>query len=288
MQRVEEMMTDNVLNKTSITGNAGLSSNKEIFTVAALKKNLEWVNSNSGPVTPSNGIYVRYVKRVLDFCITLPIFTVLLPINCILAICTYFDVGRPIIFRQTRIGKDGQLFQIIKFRNMTNDTDENGNLLPPSQRVTRFGRFVRKYSIDELMNFWSVLKGDMSLIGPRPLPVIFEERYSERHRMRCAVRPGLECPYMIGHEEWPTYQRKFENDIWYVENVSFVTDCKMVWGLVKMVLNFKRRSKNAAASGYFIGYDDDGFATTIKQLEKKTMRYAEEYEMQCREESVTI
>lgn len=271
-------MEDNKKINSKVVGNAGLSSSKEQFVAKLMAEdNLERVNNESAPVNPKNGIYVKYVKRILDIIISLPVFIILLPVNIILAICTLFDVGRPIIFPQTRIGKDGKRIKIIKFRNMTNDKDENGVLLPPSERVTKFGKFVRKHSLDELLNFWSVLKGDMSIIGPRPLPVIFEERYSERHKMRTAVKPGLECPRITGNDDLPAYQRQFENDIWYVENVSFAVDCKLVFHLVSMVFNSSRRSKNAAAAGYFVGYNSENQAVTLKHTEQKYIDAFEEF-----------
>lgn len=265
---------------TGIVGNAGLSSSKEQYVAQLLARdNLERVNRESAPVTPKKGFYVKFVKRFLDIMISLPVFLILLPVNGVLALCTLYDVGRPIIFPQTRIGKDGKRIKIIKFRNMTNDTDENGVLLPPSERVTKFGKFVRKHSLDELLNFWSVLKGDMSIIGPRPLPVLFEERYSERHKMRTAVKPGLECPRIAGDENWPSYQRQFENDIWYVENVSFIVDCKLVFHLIAMVFNSGRRGKNAQAAGYFVGYNSENHAVTLKHTDQK---YIDEYDEYCR------
>ena len=266
-----------------IIGNEICSSKEEHIAQLLKEQNLEHVNQVSLPVKPKTGLYVRYIKRMLDFIIALAAVIVFAPVNIGLAIGTYFDVGRPILYRQTRIGKGGKQFQLIKFRSMTNEKDINGTLLPPCQRVTRFGRFVRKYSLDELMNFWSVLKGDMSIIGPRPLPFLFEERYSERHKMRNAVRPGLECPRIIENALLPSYQLQFENDIWYVEHVSFGTDMKMAALLVRMTFNLKKRAKSAGASGYFIGYDDDGMAVSMKQLERKTMKYSEEYEhwMEC-------
>lgn len=261
-----------------IVGIAGLSSNKEEFVVELLaRKNLERVNAVSAPVRPRDGIYVKYVKRILDLVISVPAFIILIPVNLILGIGTFLDVGRPIFFKQTRVGKNGRLFEIVKFRNMTNKKDENGVLLPPSQRVTKWGKFVRKFSLDELLNFWSVIKGDMSIIGPRPLPVSFMDRYSERHKMRHAVKPGLECPRVIGDESMPTYQRQFENDIWYVEHVSFLTDCKMVLYLFKMVFSMKRRKKNAAAASYFVGYDDDLNAVSMKKTPQKYLSLYDTY-----------
>ena len=264
-----------------IVGIAGLSSSKEEVIVKLLaQENLERVNAVAAPVHPRSGIYVKYIKRLLDLLIAVPAFIILLPVNAVLGIGTFLDVGRPIFFWQTRVGKDGKLFKIVKFRNMTNDKDENGVLLPPSQRVTKWGKFVRKYSLDELLNFWSVIKGDMSIIGPRPLPVSFLNRYSERHKMRHAVKPGLECPRVTGDENMPTYQRQFENDIWYVEHVSFLTDCKMVLHLFKMVFSMNRRTKNAAAASYFVGYDDDLNAVSMKKTPQKYLDLYDAYMME--------
>ena len=156
---------------------------------------------------------------------------------------------------------------MVKFRNMNEKKDADGKLLPPSKRVTKFGRAVRKLSLDELLNFWSVLKGDMSIIGPRPQPVFIHERMCDRHRMRTAVRPGLECPRVIHvpGEEICKFQRTFENDVWYVENVSLLLDIKMLWRLVRMVFTFKKRGQQAAGKGisYFVGYDENGVAISL-------------------------
>lgn len=252
-----------------IVGNALISSREQCIADKLKERNLEKVNKESREVIPKDGIYVRYVKRILDFVIALMAIIIFSPVNVVLAICTFLDVGKPIIFRQTRIGKDGNPFQIIKFRNMTNETDENGNLLPASQRITRFGHFVRRTSLDELMNFWSVLKGDMAIIGPRPLPVFFQSRYSERHKMRNAVRPGLECPRIIRDESVPRYHEQFENDIWYVEHVSFLTDLKMIVELFKMTFNMKYRKLGSGAASYFVGYDDNNHAISEKYAIKE-------------------
>ena len=172
--------------------------------------NLEKVNRTSKAVMPRKSIYLKYIKRIIDLVITVPVFIVVLPINFIVGVITLFDVGVPVFFKQERTGKDGKHFYLIKFRNMTFAEDDNGNLLPPSERVTKFGTFVRKYSLDELLNFWNIIKGDMSLIGPRPLPAIFDERYSDRHRMRNAVRPGLECPCIKTDNHMRFYQEQLK------------------------------------------------------------------------------
>ena len=156
----------------------------------------------------------------------------------------------------------------MKFRNMTNERDENGELLPPEERTTNLGRFVRQHSLDELLNFWSVFKGDMSLIGPRPLPVEFTPRMTERHKMRYAVRPGLECPFLNNAlcEQYDFCHARFENDILYVENVSFIVDVKQALRLVRMVLGRGQTGNYIRTDSHFIGYDEDGLAMSQQRL----------------------
>lgn len=246
---------------------------------------LEIVNACCPEVKVKDTFYTRYVKRVIDIAVALAALLVTLPVNSVIGVITFFDVGYPIIFRQKRLGKDGKLFEIIKFRNMRNTVDERGELLPPSQRVTRFGRFVRRTSLDELLNFWSVLKGDMSLIGPRPLLPEHLDRYSNRHKQRLAVRPGLECPprKLDGHV-W-TWQEQFENDVWYVEHVSFLTDCKMFINLIRFALDRKSTSARASVTrGIFMGYDLNGTAITLDQVPQSYIDEVAE-EMQKNEEN---
>ena len=254
-------------------GNQSLISIEEEAAARLLReRNLDYTNQISAPVHPKDTFYTRYGKRFLDILISLPAFMLLLPFNVLFGICTYFDVGRPIFYKQTRVGKDGKPFVLVKFRNMNNKTDADGKLLPPAQRVTKFGRIMRKFSLDELLNFWSVLKGDMSIIGPRPQPVFLYERMSDRHRMRTAVRPGLECPRVIelDYEDTCKYQRTFENDIWYVEHVSFAQDVKMLFLLVKMVFTLKKRGAQASGKGisYFVGYDEEGHAMSMNKFRR--------------------
>ncbi len=225
---------------------------------------LPLVNARLDDVLVRDTFYTRYGKRAIDIVVSLIAVLVTLPINLVIGIITFFDVGRPIFFKQIRIGKDAKPFQIIKFRNMRNTYDAHGDLLPASQRITRFGRFVRKTSLDELFNFWSVLKGDMSLIGPRPLVPEYVHRYNKRHRQRLAVRPGLECPprKLDGHV-W-TWQEQFENDVWYVEHLSFKTDCMMFWNLVRFAFDRKSAAARAGVKrGIFMGYDLDGNAINM-------------------------
>ena len=256
--------------ETPTIGNYNLITSDEERLITYLRdQNLEMVNAASKEVHPADNIYVKYVKRMLDLVVGIPAFTITLPFNVIFGICTFFDVGKPIFYKQSRIGKDNVPFILVKFRNMNNKTDADGKMLSPKERTTKFGRFMRKLSLDELLNFWSVIKGNMSIIGPRPLPVAYLERMSERHKKRSAVRPGLECPRMLqGDPEICQYQNQFENDIWYVENVSFLVDMKMILLLFKMTFNVKHRSKAAEGNGYFAGYDHNGIATTLNRFKR--------------------
>ncbi len=249
-------------------GNFNLVSSEEEMLAKYLRKaNLEKVNVIVEKVHPKDTVYSKYIKRILDLMIAVPAFLLTFPFNLIFGICTFFDVGRPVLYKQARTGKSGKPFILVKFRNMNEKKDENGILLPAKERVTKFGKFMRKFSLDELLNFWSVIKGDMSIIGPRPLPMFFYDRMSDRHKMRTAVRPGLECPRVIKMREdnISQYHIQFENDIWYVENVGFLTDIKMLFSLIKMVFSLKRRDHQAKgnAASYFVGYDENGYAMSM-------------------------
>lgn len=206
-----------------------------------------------------NTFYVKYGKRMLDILFSSIACIIFLPINILIAVITYFDVGAPIIFRQERVGQNGKVFSLIKFRNMTNEKNDQGILLPPEKRITKWGKFVRKMSLDEFLNFWSILKGDMSLIGPRPLPKKYMDRYNPYHNQRHKVRPGLECPFHDRSLSSKGWQGRFDNDIWYVENISLKTDIKMAYLLIKKVFSKTEREASASGkTGEFIGYCDDG------------------------------
>lgn len=216
-------------------------------------------NPDTALLKVKNTFYVKYGKRFLDILISGIVLLMTIPINAVIMVVTYFDVGNPIIFRQERIGRNEHTFFLCKFRNMTNEKNAYGELLPPADRVTKWGKFVRKTSLDELLNFWSILKGDMSIIGPRPLPLKYLERFSLYHKQRHLVRPGLECPFHDAKFASEGWQGRFDNDIWYVQNISFLTDMKMIGLLVKKVFSRAERSASAAGStGEFIGYHHDG------------------------------
>ena len=206
-----------------------------------------------------NTFYVRFGKRLLDILFAGIACLVFLPINLLIAIITFFDVGRPIFFKQVRVGKNGKLFSLMKFRNMTNEKNEQGVLLPPEKRVTKWGKIVRKTSLDELLNFWSIFKGDMSLIGPRPLPQKYFVRFNAFHQQRHLLKPGLECPFHERGLASQGWQGRLDNDIWYVENISFKTDVKMAFLLVKKVFSKEEREASASGkTGEFIGYCENG------------------------------
>ena len=260
------------MDNTSV-GNDSLISKEEEKVAGILKERyLEQKNNTAPEVHPQNTVYTRWGKRLVDLIITIPVFTLLLPVNLILGLIVFLDVGRPIFYRQTRVGLNGKHFTMFKFRSMNEKTDADGRLLPASERVTRFGKIMRKLSLDELLNLWFVLKGDMSIIGPRPQPVFIYERMCERHKMRTAIRPGLECPRVIHteNEEELKINRTFENDIWYVENVSFLLDVKMVFLLIRMVFDSKKRGAQAKGAGisYFVGYDREGVALSLNNYKK--------------------
>ena len=243
-------------------------SERRIMAAFIREDNLKHANELAEPVTVKNTIYTRVVKRFIDFIVSGIILILTLPINLVIAVVTFFDVGRPIFFMQQRVGYRGKFFNLVKFRNMTNERDSNGELLLPKDRVTKWGRFVRRTSLDELLNFWSILKGDMSLIGPRPLLPKYQEMFTERHKMRNFQRPGLECPYLIPKPATGNHWNDIlENDIWYVENVSFITDVRMLFALVKLVFNRKETKGRANANrGAFMGYDENGIALSSQNL----------------------
>ncbi len=228
---------------------------------------LDAVNEQCKPVSFHETVYTKYIKRLFDILISGLALLVTLPINLVVGLITWLDVGRPIFFLQERVGRGEKPFRMVKFRNMTNDTDANGELLPPDQRVTRWGKLVRKTSVDELLNFWSIFKGDMSVIGPRPLAAQALPRFHDRHRARFYVRPGLECPPHDKSAAVRTWEGQFENDVWYVEHLSFKTDVKMVFNLIRFTFDRKNAALRAAANrGSFLGYSEDGKAISEYDL----------------------
>jgi lipopolysaccharide/colanic/teichoic acid biosynthesis glycosyltransferase len=175
------------------------------------------------------------MKRLLDFFIALGAFVFLFPVFMILCIVIRYKLGSAIFFKQKRPGKNGEVFEIIKFRTMQSSTDSAGNLLPDSQRLTSFGRALRSTSLDELPGLLNVIKGDMSLVGPRPLLVEYLPLYSEEQKRRHNVRPGITGWAQVNGRNAIGWDEKFRLDVWYVDNQSLYLDVKILFLTVKKV-----------------------------------------------------
>jgi len=182
-------------------------------------------------------IYRDCIKRVLGFCIALVAIICLSPLLLVVTIWLHFaNKGAGAFFLQERPGKDGKIFKIIKYKTMTDERDANGKLLPDAQRLTRVGRFVRSTSIDELPQLFNVLKGDMALIGPRPLLVHYLPLYSSEQARRHEVRPGITGWAQCHGRNTLSWSEKFNLDVWYVDHVSFVTDLRVIELTIKSVI----------------------------------------------------
>ena len=173
-------------------------------------------------------MYRAFIKRILDIVLSLLAIVALGPIFAILALLVRIRLGRPVLFRQIRPGKDGKLFCIYKFRSMVDQKDDQGELLPDTERTSRFGRVLRSTSLDELPELVNILKGDMSLVGPRPLAVEYLPYYSEEERRRHDVRPGLTGLAQINGRNTLQWEQKFAYDIYYVDHLSFLLDLKIM------------------------------------------------------------
>lgn len=185
-------------------------------------------------------MYAHFLKRFFDFCISLVAIIVLSPILLVVAIWLHFaNKGAGAFFTQERPGKDAKVFRVIKFKTMTDERDADGNLLPDVQRLTRVGKVVRSLSLDELPQLFNVLKGDMALIGPRPLLVKYLPLYSKEQMRRHEVRPGITGWAQVNGRNAITHTKKFEYDVWYVDHLSFALDVKILWMTVVNVLRRK-------------------------------------------------
>jgi sugar transferase EpsL len=169
------------------------------------------------------------IKTMFDFALSLIGFVLVFPLLCLLTIIILFTLGSPILFKQQRPGLFGKPFIFYKFRTMTSEKDENGNLLPDEKRLTKFGNFLRKTSLDELPSFWNVLKGDMSLVGPRPLLMEYLDYYSPGQARRHEVKPGITGWAQINGRNSISWEEKFKLDVWYVDNQSIWLDTKILF-----------------------------------------------------------
>ena len=176
------------------------------------------------------------MKRLFDLVVALLLLPSIFLMCLMIAFFVKIKLGSPVIFAQRRPGLNGNIFNMIKFRTMTNECDTNGVLLPDSVRLAKFGKFLRSTSLDELPSLWSVLKGDMSLVGPRPLLVEYLPLYSKRQSRRHEVRPGITGWAQVNGRNAISWDEKFELDVWYVNNQSIWLDVKILWLTVKKVI----------------------------------------------------
>lgn len=180
-------------------------------------------------------MYRKCIKRLLDIFCSLTAVLLFWWVFAIVAVLVRVKLGAPVIFRQKRPGKDGKIFELYKFRTMTDARDENGKLLPDTQRLTKFGRILRSTSLDELPEFWNILKGDMSFVGPRPLAVSYLPYYTAAEQHRHDVRPGLTGLAQVSGRNSISWDAKFRYDLEYVKNLSFKNDVKILFLTVKKV-----------------------------------------------------
>lgn len=182
-------------------------------------------------------VYQDLFKRFNDIVFSgVSLIILFVPLTLISLWLYFTNKGAGVFFLQERPGKHGKIFKVIKFKTMTDEKDKDGNLLPDANRLTKVGKFVRSTSIDELPQLWNVFKGDMSLIGPRPLLVKYLPLYSKEQARRHEVRPGITGWAQCHGRNTISWKEKFELDVWYVDNISFVTDMKILWLTIKKVL----------------------------------------------------
>lgn len=181
-------------------------------------------------------MYQKYIKRLLDMILSLIALIVLSPVFLIVAVLVRIKLGSPVIFHQKRPGYQEKIFKLCKFRTMTEAKDAEGNLLPDAERLTPFGNFLRKTSLDELPELWNILKGDMSIVGPRPLLVGYLPYYTKKEQLRHSVRPGLTGLAQVSGRNFIAWDERLAKDVEYVQNISFLTDIKILWKTVMVVL----------------------------------------------------
>ena len=194
------------------------------------------------------GIYEQYIKRPQDFLCALLALIVLSPVMLITAVLVQVKLGSPVIFKQRRPGKDEKIFTLYKFRTMTDGKDKNGKLLSDEERLTSFGKKLRATSLDELPELFNILKGDMAVVGPRPLLVQYLPLYNERQKRRHEVRPGFTGYAQVHGRNAITWEEKFEKDVYYVDHVTFLGDWKIIVQTIKTVLNREGISSETSAT----------------------------------------
>ncbi|EGP4897504.1 sugar transferase [Enterococcus faecium] len=192
--------------------------------------------------------YQLFGKRILDILLSGIALIVLSPIILIVGFLVRIKLGSPIIFKQERPGKSEKIFSMYKFRTMTDERDHNGEFLPDEIRLTKFGKILRATSLDELPELWNILKGDMSIVGPRPLLVEYLPLYSEKQRKRHNVRPGLTGLAQVNGRNAISWEEKFEYDYLYIEDYSFTKDINIIWHTIKKVLKHDGITSNSSVT----------------------------------------
>ena len=184
-----------------------------------------------------NSFYSNYGKRIVDLLLVVPALLVLSPLIGLVALWVRIKLGAPVLFSQLRPGVHGKPFRLYKFRTMTDARDVAGNLLPDAERLTPFGSMLRSTSLDEFPELWNVFRGDMSLVGPRPLLMRYLERYTQEQARRHEVRPGLTGWAQVNGRNALTWDEKFKLDVWYVDHLSFMLDMRTIWLTFSRVLS---------------------------------------------------
>lgn len=193
-------------------------------------------------------MYANYVKRILDLTLSLIAVILCSPIFLILFLLVRFKLGSPVLFTQERPGKDEKIFRLYKFRTMTSQTDAQGELLPDEIRLTSFGKKLRATSLDELPELFNILKGDMSIVGPRPLLVKYLSLYNEEQRHRHDVRPGLTGQAQVHGRNAISWEEKFKHDVEYTRNVTFLNDCRIILATILKVIKKDGISSETSAT----------------------------------------
>lgn len=207
-------------------------------------------------------MYKHFFKRVIDFTIVLLVLLVIWPVLLVITVWLHFaNKGAGAFFTQERPGKDGKIFKVIKFKSMTDERDADGNLLPDAQRLTKVGSFVRKTSIDELPQLINVLKGDMALIGPRPLLPEYLPLYTKEQARRHEVRPGITGWAQINGRNFLPFSKRFELDVWYVDHCTLLLDIKVIY---MSIINVLKRKDISIGNNVSMDSDDLGFTKHIK------------------------
>ena len=200
-------------------------------------------------------MYRYFFKRVVDFIVSLLAIIILLPFLLVIIICLHFaNKGAGVFFTQERPGFKGQIFKVIKFKSMTDEVGPDGILLPNELRITSIGRFIRRYSIDELPQLFNVLVGDMALIGPRPLMIRYLKLYSKEQARRHDVKPGITGWAQINGRNAISWSKKFELDVWYVDNLSFILDLKIIFLTIKKIVSHQDINSSNGKVGA-VGFD---------------------------------